>query len=107
MSEIRIINRTAVHEHALRCSKALRAGKFTRVGEAFFDEVEADVERLVREVINKYPVDNFVEPSPTTNFATGYLVDKTREVLDMVIAKMIQRKVRAHPSCGCTLQNTY
>lgn len=107
MSEIRIINRSAVHEHALRCSKAFRAGKFTRVGEAFIDEVEADVERLVREIVNKYPVDNLVEASPNTSFATGYLMDKTREVLDLVIAKMIQRKVRAHPSMGCTLQNTY
>lgn len=106
MSE-RIVNRTAVHEHALRCSKAIRAGKFTRVGEAFLDEVDAEVERMVREIRNKYPVDELVPDPSTSPYVTGLLMEKLRDEFNAAVARIVQRKVRAHPSCGCTLQNTY
>ncbi len=103
----RITNRAAVKKHALQCSKERRAGKFTRVGEAFYQELEADVEALVRELRNKFPCQtDVVQPDETLILVTGDLIDKVKTELHIMIARMIQNKVQRQPSCGCTMQNT-
>jgi len=103
----RIMNRSAVKAHALKCSAERRAGKFTRVGTAFFDEVEADVEAMVRELRNKCPMSSErVAPDEGVVFVTGDLLEKVRAEFDAAIARIIQNKVMRQPSVGCTLQNT-
>lgn len=106
--KIRLFNRAATKLHALKCSELRRAGKFTRVGEDFFDEFEADVEAFVRDINNRHQTrTDFVAPDDTiTRLVTGELMDKVSEALNSMLARMIQNKVQAQPSCGCTLKNT-
>lgn len=108
MSEIRLFNRSAVKDHALKCSKEKRAGKFTRVGEDFIAELEADIEVLLREPLAKAFVDNseLVQPAEGTRFITGELLERLGESLNAAIPRMIQKKVARQPSCGCTLGRT-
>jgi hypothetical protein len=108
ISSLRVMNRKAVKEHALRCSAANRAGKFTRVGEDFINEVQADIEARIRQLANEnmpstcaiVPVDEAV------NFVSGDSLAKLRQAFDGWVARLIQNKVQRHPSVGCTLQNT-
>jgi len=108
MSERRLLNRSAVKDFALKCSKEKRAGKFTRVGEDFLTEVEVDAEIIVREVLTKW----YLEPSERvlweepTIFVTGELMDCMKTALNEALTRMIQRKVQRQPSCGCTLGRT-
>lgn len=102
----RFLNETAIRNHALACSKAYRAGKFTRVGQEFLDEVKADVEALVRELRGKYT--NQVHPIlPLENeVVTGALSDKVMAELSKAIGRLIQAKVQRQPTCGVTLGRT-
>lgn len=106
--ERRIINRAAVKAHALKVSRTLRGGKFTRVGEAFQEEVEVDAEALIREVRSKFAtgLHDPLLPEEGVHFATGDLMDALKRELDLALARLIQNKVQRHPSVGCTLQNT-
>lgn len=108
LDKARLFNRAAAKEHALKCSKERRAGKFTRVGGDFFDEVEADLAALLRELRNKWRSDAY-EPVPAdeaTVFVTGEYMEKVRAELDAAVARMIQSKVARQPSCGCTIGRT-
>jgi hypothetical protein len=102
----RYLNETAIREQALRCSRDCRNGKFTRVGSDFVDEVKADVEALLRDLRGKaqtlHPPIMFGDDS----FVTGELMDKSRDILNELIGRMIQNKVQKQPSCGCTLGRT-
>ncbi len=103
----RFLNETAVRNHALACSKAYRAGKFTRVGQEFMDEVKADVEAIIRELRTKYS--NQVHPVldlGENEVVTGALSDKVMAELSKAIGRLIQNKVQRQPSCGCTLGRT-
>ncbi len=105
---LRFLNESAIREHALACSKQFRAGKFTRVGEDFLDEVKADVAAFVRDLrVLRIPT-RMHEPLPYGNlqFATGALVDATQDALNRYISRVIQNKVQSQPSCGCTLSRT-
>lgn len=112
MSEIldlatgRFLNESAIREHALACAQACRAGKFTRVGQAFIDEVKADVEAIVRELRTKANCLTHPEQKTSSVFLTGALSDKVATELNYVVARIIQRKVERQPSCGCTLGRT-
>ena len=102
----RYFNDSALHQHALECSVAVKNGKFTRVGQDFMDEVHADVEAFIRELRNKWPV-QIHDPVPCElTFTTGALMDKVQGVLNDAIARLIQRKVQRQPSCGKTLSRT-
>jgi hypothetical protein len=103
-----LFNRSAVKDHALKCSKEKRAGKFTRVGSDFFDEIEADVETFVREIRVKYHLEpsERVQPDETALFVTGDLLDKVRDELNAMLPRMVQRKVQRQPSCGVTIGRT-
>lgn len=106
-ASLRIVNDSAVYTHALECSKKFRAGKFTRVGSDFYEEIHADVEAVVRELRNKWP-STFHEPLDPGEivFTTGVLCDKIQAELNRAIARLIQNKVQRQPSCGCTLRAT-
>jgi hypothetical protein len=103
----RIFNRSTTKDYALECSRKNRAGKFTRVGEEFFDEFEADIEALIRDIRNKYPTLH----APVVNegdalIVTGDLMEVLKRELDAALHRLIQNKVQRQPSCGCTLKNT-
>lgn len=105
---IRIFNRAVAKLHALKCSKLRRAGKFTRVGDDFLTEFEADVEAFVRSIRNMYPTrDTAIPLDPSVSrLVTGELMDKIQTEVNLMLARMIQNKVQRQPSCGCTLKNT-
>lgn len=106
LSSGRFLNEQAVRNHALACSKAYRAGRFTRVGEEFLDEVKADAEALVRELRKKYPtLHGAIEPGEN-KVVTGLLLDKVEAELNRAICRIIQNKVQKQPSCGVTLGRT-
>lgn len=101
----RLLNESAIRKHALECSKRFRAGKYTRVGEEFLNEVIADVESLVRELRARYS--NTVHPAmpPESNFVTGALMDKIAEELNNTIGRLVQNKVQKQ-TVGKTLTRT-
>jgi len=102
----RYLNESAIKEHALACSKQFRAGKFTRCGSDFVEEVKADVESVIREIRNKC-LTKLHEPLATELvFTTGALCDKLQPELNALTARIIQNKVQSQPSCGCTLGRT-
>jgi hypothetical protein len=103
---MRILNESAIKEHALACSKTFKGGKFTRVGSDFIEEVEADVEAFVRRL--QLQNESKVHPPLATNltFRTGALMVRVSDEFDAMIARMIQNKVQAQPTVGCTLSRT-
>ena len=112
MSEIidlasgRYLNESAIREYALQCSKECRAGKFTRVGSEFIDEVKADVEAVVRSMRALHSTLDKPAVATTAVFLTGALLDKVSIELNNVTARIIQRKVERQPSRGQTLSRT-
>jgi hypothetical protein len=104
---VRYLNVSAVKEHALKCSKEIRAGTFTRVSDDFITEIHAETEALVRKFNSLYqpPIHAVVETEDGSRFVTGVMLEKVHESLDNCIARMIQAKVQRHPSVGCTLKS--
>lgn len=102
----RYLNESAIHTHALKCSQTYRAGKFTRVGGDFIDEVKADVEALLRELRNKYPTLHPALPTEQSTFVTGALTDRVVSILNEAIGRLIQCKVQRQPTVGKTLSRT-
>lgn len=101
------LNVAAVKRHSLACSKAHRANKFTRVGQDFLDEVDADIEALVRELRNRYATQVHLELQTEENFITPALLEKITRELNSAIARLIQNKVQRQPSVGSTLGRTH
>lgn len=103
---VRYLNVSAIKAHALQCSKQNRGGKFTRVSEEFITDIQAEVEALVRRFNSLHqPALHAVVDPGTVKFVTGELMEKTQEVFNQCIARMIQEKVQRHPSLGCTLKS--
>lgn len=102
----RILNQTAVREHALECSKKIRGGKFSRVSESFIAEIQLEVESLIRSFESRFPAKTHGDVDPQINFgfSTRQLFAKLQPILDRAIGRLIQRKVEQHPSVGSTLQ---
>jgi hypothetical protein len=102
----RILNKSAIHEFALKCSKERRAGKFTRVSESFQDSVEADVETLIRAVNAMAALPAGFEPvTVESRFITGYLMEKVEVAINDAVARIIQKHVHRHPTLGKTLMS--
>jgi hypothetical protein len=103
---MRTLNESAIRDHALRCSKVFKGGKFTRVGQDFLDEVAQDVDSLVRELKAKWP--SWVHDPVVTDstFTTGALLEQIQPSLNEAIGRLIQNKVVKQPSCGKTLSRT-
>ncbi len=109
VNSTRDLNESAVRGHALKCSAEIKGGKFQRVGREFLDEVRADVEAVRRQLRNMYPVaDGYpqVEADANANFVTGHFMDTRRNEMDALVARLIQHKVKRHPSQGKTLLRT-
>lgn len=108
IANLRYLNESAIHAHALECSAKFRAGKFTRVGSEFVDEVKTDVECLLRDLRAKYPTTLHApeEPAEGIQFVTGAMLEKVRAELDRAIGRLIQNKVQRQPSVGKTLSRT-
>lgn len=110
MSETREINESAIKDYALECSKRFRAGKFTRVGTDFMDEVKADVEAFVRSLRSKYvtPIHAplYLTEDNCPRFATGNLMEKLEKEVNETIARIVQSKVQVQPTRGVTLDRT-
>ena len=104
----RFLNESAIRQHALECSRQFRAGKFTRVGQDFLDEVQADVEALVRDLRSKYPppLHEPLEPGENICCVTGALLDKVKTELNRAVCRLIQAKVQRQPTVGVTLSRT-
>lgn len=105
----RLVNKSGVHHHALKVSTEKRAGKFTRVSQEFIDEVTEDLEALIREIRNKYPIDpkDQVEITPTlTRFVSDEFMHKLGLELHAMVGRMIQKKVMRLPSVGVTVTAT-
>jgi len=92
-------------EYLLKCSKANRAGKFTRVSKETIDEVEAMVDSVIRQIESKVPEP--LHPLPPVpeglRCITGYALEKCRDRLEAAIRKIMANKVQHTPSVGCTL----
>ncbi len=110
------LNQAAIAEFALRCSKTYRAGKFTRVGQDFKDEVVADIECLLRDIRAKYPtlhtalgqgrdIADMTGPD-NVNIVKGSFVDHLETIVNQYICRIIQNKVQRQPTVGCTLGRT-
>jgi hypothetical protein len=106
MNDARLLNVTAIKEHALRCSKETRAGKFDRVGADFLDGVETDIESVIRALVNSAPLADGFAPveKGSACFVTGAMADKLAAAMNLVVARIIQKRVHRHPSLGKTLQ---
>lgn len=101
------LNQSAVRKHALACSKAHRAGKFTRVGQDFLSEIDAEVEALVRDLRSTRFPTQMHEPLQTDEkFVTGALLEKVKDALNQAIGRIIQTRVQRQPSVGQTLGRT-
>lgn len=101
------INISAVKKHALKCSVSKRAGKFTRVGQDFLDELAGEVEAIVRELhYTRFNIPQEEAVSSEEKFVTGALADKLATALNRAIGRIIQQKVQRQPSVGQTLGRT-
>lgn len=101
----RYLNESAIRSHALKCSAAYRAGKFTRVGGDFIDEVKADVEAFLRALRITHPTLHLPLPVDNT-LVTGNLCDRISPILNDAIGRIIQNKVQRQPTTGKTLSRT-
>lgn len=99
-----------VKEYALACSKANRAGKFKRVSQEFLDDVEAEVDCIIRQIESK--VREPLHPKlplllgplgEDVRLITGYAAERAHLRLEAAIRKIIANKVQGTPSCGITL----
>lgn len=119
MSEL--VNDSAIADFALRCSKTYRAGKFTRVGKDFRDELDADIECLLRDLRNKanntlhpalgqgQPIQSTVDSGTVednVSIVKGAFMDKLQVIFNQAICRMIQNKVQKQPTVGVTLSRT-
>lgn len=106
LAPMRYLNRSAIKMHALTCATRLRP-KFTRVGQDFIDEVEADVEAFIRGLLTDSTKDVAAGPviEPTDDFLTGALVEKLKPIVNRQVARIIQSKVWRQTT-GVTLGRT-
>lgn len=101
------LNESALKRHALACSKANKSGRFTRVGQDFLDEIEAEVEALVRDLRNnRFPVQVNAPLATEECFVKEALLEKVKDALNQAIARIIQQRVQRQPSVGTTLGRT-
>lgn len=103
---MRFLNESAIKSHALKCSAKLRAGTFERVGSDFIEAVQADAERLIKEIISKYqpPIHAVVPSEPDQRFVTGAFIRQAEDILNAAVPRIIQARVQRHPSVGKTLK---
>lgn len=99
---ITVLNRASVKRYALKVSAQRRAGKFTRVGEEFFERCEARLESALRRIANLNGSDD--SPVSENTFITTTTRAKAEEMLETLSRRIIFSEVLGHPSMGCTLK---
>ena len=101
-----ILNRSAIKKYALQVSAERRGGKFTRVGETFFEQVEAHLEAVIRKigVVPENALGAPLAADPDAWFITGLATKKVEEQLNQAARRIIQSLVMQQPSIGCTLK---
>jgi len=94
-----------VREYALACSKANRAGKFKRVSQEFLDDVEAEIDCLLRQIESKVrePLHDGPADYGDLRLIYGMTADLAHRRLEAAVRKIIRNKVQGTPSCGITL----
>jgi len=94
-----------VREYALACSKATRAGKFKRVSQEFLDDVEAEVDCLLRQIESKVrePLNAGPTDCDDVRIIYGQAAELAHRRLEAAVRKIIRNKVQGTPSCGITL----
>lgn len=97
-----LLARAQVKAYALKVSKAHRAGKFTRVGDAFFIACEARVESEIRRLCDADKARQ-APPHDKSFVKQGVAVAKILERLEDFARVVIFNKVMAHPTRGKTL----
>lgn len=101
------LNQSAIKKHALACSKAKRAGRFTRVGSDFLDELTTEVETIVRDLCAvRFHIMAEEVVVTEEKFVTGALANKLAAAMNQAIGRIIQQKVQRQPSVGKTLSRT-
>jgi hypothetical protein len=105
MRKERIMNVAAVKTTALGFSKKFRAGKFERVGSDFLEEVEADIESIVRMINNTQPAEE-IKDIPAMTFVSGAFMEKIETAINALVMRKIYAKVKRHPTVGKTLGRT-
>lgn len=107
VATVRLTNAAAIKNHALKCSKTLRAGAFDRVSQDFIDAIQNGIDNTVREINAKWqPPIHAVVPADEgkDKFVTGAFMEKVERILNEGVARLIQAKVQRHPSVGQTLK---
>lgn len=100
-----ILKRSAVKQYALEASKAIRAAKFSRVGQTFIDRCEARTDAAIRAIYrgDLGPVTAFL-PEERIAFITPYGKTKAIDQLHLLARDIVFNEVRSHPSIGKTLK---
>lgn len=87
-----LFNRRAIKRHALKVSKQVRAGKFTRVSEDFLNNVCAAAESRWRALLAEVPNESFGQVEPTEQFLTSAGKKKLAENFNVFIAREVHRQ---------------
>jgi hypothetical protein len=93
-----------VRTYFLACSKQNRANKFKRVSQERLDEVEAEVDCIIRQIESKIrePLHS-LPPDDDLRLITGFAAERALARLEKAIRKIICNKTQSTPSCGITL----
>jgi hypothetical protein len=95
---MRHLNQTAIKEHALECSRRYRNGKFKRVSKEFINEVEGEVESIVRKLSTLGSKPQLHESTGVDKgFATGDLINLVKPTSSS--ARSSATPQRDKPSC--------
>jgi len=109
------LNQAAVKRLALRYSKENRAGKFTRVGESFYNRINAQIVHIVAKALETDEVPLYIKRSEVKKLAQQMVAQNNlgknkkldgaslKRINDRV-AEVIVSEVQRHPSTGKTLQ---
>jgi hypothetical protein len=100
-----------VKRYALELSKALRAGKFKRVSPSFAEEVVVTLEEVTRSIRQAVPATPSYPEMPVPEckekILTGEMRELAADIFEELAVRIIQKKVRFHPSVGQTLHGKY
>jgi hypothetical protein len=95
-----VLNRASVKAYALAISEKFKGGKFTRVGEDFYERCETRLEAELRGLA----IAGSSAPACGLNFITKLARSKAEEKLDALARQIVYLEVIRHPSVGCTLK---
>ena len=113
MTDAPYINRAAVKKLAIGYSRTNRAGKFTRVGQSFFDRINAQVVSVLTTELEKDDVPLYIKRSEVKKLAARMITERqlkrkadgaTLKKVNSRIAEIITAEVQRHPSIGKTLE---